>query len=300
MPIPFHAFTYWEGDQLSFLHYMTIYSLHRLNPTLPIRIYTSTSTHAKSDGAQQPPLVQWTTPEHSVSIHHTIRLEEIVRICPEKITLVPIDFESEYGLANPETISVVYKADFVRIVKLFEHGGMWFDFDILFIRAIPSDLFRTDSPYGFFYHTYYETIPTGILLAEPQNRYVRMIYDMCMEQRTELAGRTHDYQFIGPRLWQMILPLLRKDTEHTHVLETDTIYPYLYTFIHYLFDSPQNPVQPRTWGIHWYNGSNEAKHAINRLSKEPADPTRSVLEWYLLSLGFGTTVKFVSSVSSAS
>lgn len=291
MPIPFHAFTFWEGNQLSILHYMTVYSLHRLNPTLPIRIYTTSLP--KEEDTHDAPLVQWTTPEHSVTIQQTLTLADIVRICPEKITLVPVDFDAEYGLTRPSTISVVYKADFIRIVKLYEHGGMWFDFDILFIRAIPSELFAVDSPYGLLYHSYYETIPTGILFAEPQNRYVRMIYEMCMEKRTELTrGGTHDYQFIGPRLWQMILPLLRQDPSHTHQLETDTIYPYLYTFIGYLFDSPQNVVQPRTWGIHWYNGSNEAKHAINRLSQEPANPSRSVFEWYLLSLGFGTTVQF--------
>ena len=56
--IPRIIFTYWEGDQLSALHYLTIYSLHKYNHELDIIIYT--------DENPKNILREWNSPEHSI------------------------------------------------------------------------------------------------------------------------------------------------------------------------------------------------------------------------------------------
>ena len=68
--IPKIVFTYWEGDQLSELHYLTIYSLHKYNPELDIIIYT--------DENPKNILREWNTHEHSIDIQ---KKNPIIKTC---------------------------------------------------------------------------------------------------------------------------------------------------------------------------------------------------------------------------
>ena len=158
--IPKIVFTYWEGDQLSELHYLTIYSLHKYNSELDIIIYT--------DENPTNILREWNTNQHSIDIQKTIPLSKLVEVNPNKIRLIPINFHNEYKFDN--NISIVFKADFIRIAKLYEHGGIWFDMDILFVKPIP-DFFFEEEVEAFIF-IYSRTIPTGFLASIPKSKYL--------------------------------------------------------------------------------------------------------------------------------
>ena len=81
--IPKIVFTYWEGDQLSELHYLTIYSLHKYNPDLDIIIYT--------DINPKNILREWKSNEHSIDIQKKIPLSKFESIIKafEKSILLP-------------------------------------------------------------------------------------------------------------------------------------------------------------------------------------------------------------------
>jgi len=269
MPIPKIFFTYWEGSQLSILHYYTILSLHKLNLDEEIIIYTSNNNNNK--------LVTWKTNEHSIPINDTISLQSIININPNKIKLININFKLEYDF--DDNISVVYKADFVRICKLYEHGGMWFDFDILFIKKIPDYLFNDKD---FYYFSYSNTIPTGILFIKPKHIYLKKLLDESLKiiKNSKLIL----YQTIGPNLWNSFIYSNNDFLLNSKKLENKIAYPYDSENYNIIYDTLNDYTNETTICIHWYNGGIHSKEFINKFNKEYnriIDPNRNIIEKYL-------------------
>ena len=249
--IPKIVFTYWEGDQLSELHYLTIYSLHKYNSELDIIIYT--------DENPTNILREWNTNQHSIDIQKTIPLSKLVEVNPNKIRLIPINFHNEYKFDN--NISIVFKADFIRIAKLYEHGGIWFDMDILFVKPIP-DFFFEEEVEAFIF-IYSRTIPTGFLASIPKSKYLENLYNISLQiiKNKELAV----YQKIGPDLWnQEYKKLGRKTIKNIKILDNNLIYPFLWNQLNNLYKKTNNIIPENTFGIHWYNGASETKEFINQ------------------------------------
>ena len=261
--IPRIVFTYWEGDQLSELHYYTIYSLHKHNPDLDIIIYTSMNPMNI--------LVQWNTPEQTVRIIKTITLNDILNINRDKIKLVAIDFETTYNINN--SISCVYKADFTRIAKLYEHGGIWFDMDILFTKPLPEYLFINNADMLLF--RYGNVIPTGFIGGVPKSFMLTILYNN-VKHMTQ-SGQLEHYQSIGPFLWETVYRAI--DKQGLVILPTACVYPFIWNRIDALFNPTDISVIPEgTFGIHWYNGGVSTKNFINKFDKSNIQPERSLFE----------------------
>lgn len=265
MPIPKFFFTYWEGDQLSRLHYYTIYSLRKNNPDTPITIYTSTDASSS--------LVQWRTGEHSIRLEKTLPLQALKDIDSSNISIVPIDFQTEYGI-RPD-ISVVFKADFIRIAKLYEHGGMWFDMDILFVKPIPAHLFTSDV--DLYYFTYQATIPTGLLFTSQNNPLLKELFTEAQRRmQTVVPGAIHPYQMIGPDLWKVYF-IRYGSLCSMHCLSTSDVYPYDCDTIVHVYGT-ENRIQENTFGVHWYNGHRRTKEYINGLDITALHPDRCIMD----------------------
>jgi hypothetical protein len=267
MSIPKQFFTYWEGDQLSKLHYYTIFSLLKYNPDTPITIYTSTPSSST--------VAQWNTGEHAVRIAQTVPLESLRAINPERVEIVPIDFEREYSINS--AISVVFKADFIRIAKLYEHGGMWFDMDILFVKPVPNALFISDV--DLYYYSYLDTIPTGLLFASPNTPFMKELFIQALARTFSLCpGALHSYQTLGPDLWNDYFKHHQASyTKPLQCLETSDVYPYDCDKIRQIY-AKESQIPENTFGIHWYNGHHLSKEFINSLDIDRLNPERSLME----------------------
>ena len=248
-------FTYWEGEQFSFFHYMTIFSLHKLNPGIEIIVYTSKYSHNT--------LKQWKSTEHDINI---IKKHEFKDILP-MVTLCPIDFQSEYNV--PNEVSIVFKADICRIVKLYEHGGMWFDMDVLFIKPIPK--FVRD-----YIFEYSEVIPTGLIFIRENNLYINTLHEKLLEKIFIIKDwNSLDYQEFGPHLFTQY-----KYYNYSPYAETTDVYPYLDSEFQLLYGNDDDRIKNNTWAIHWYNGSPFSKIAINNYSSE----TNNIFSKYIKAL----------------
>jgi len=214
---------------------------------------------------------QWKTSEHSVEINKKIALDEIVAINCEKIKLVTIDFQNEYNIEN--NISCVYKADFTRIVKLYEHGGVWFDMDILFIKPIPEFLFSSNV--DMFLFTYQSAIPTGFIAGKPKCAIITNLYKSML--KIIIHKQLYDYQTIGPNLWKNEF---NKSTKRTlYFLQSEHIYPFEFDNIDVFFTSTdESVIKDYTFGIHWYNGGVSTKNFINTFDRTAVNAERSLFE----------------------
>jgi len=263
--IPKIVFTYWEGDQLSELHYLTIYSLHKYNPDLDIIIYT--------DENPKNILKEWNTHEHSINIQKKIPLSKLIEVNPNKIFLRTINFQKEYNFDN--NISIIFKADFIRIAKLYEHGGIWFDMDILFIKPIPDFFFNTNI--NTFIFIYVEVIPTGFLATKPKSKYLEIIYNKSLEIIKN--KKLDNYQKIGPIIWiEEYNKLNEKIKNEIKILGNDLVYPFLWNELDYLFKDKTKDLSNNTFGIHWYNGAPQTKNFINNFSLSTINSGRSLIE----------------------
>lgn len=263
--IPKIIFTYWEGDQLSELHYLTIYSLHKYNPDLDILIYT--------DINPKNILREWNTHEHSIEIKKKIPLSNLININPQKIFLRPINFQKEYNFDN--NISIIFKADFIRIAKLYEHGGIWFDMDILFIKSIPDFFFKENiDTYIFIYS---QVIPTGFLATKSKTKYLEILYHNSLQiiKNKEL----NNYQKIGPIIWiEEYKKLNQNQKNNIKILDNKLVYPFLWNELDYLFKLNNIKIPENTFSIHWYNGAIKTKEFINNFNINNINPKNSLFE----------------------
>jgi len=192
-----------------------------LHPEQKIIIYSSLVTSSK--------LIDWTSNEHrkgDVKIENRITLDEIKNINPEQISIEMIDFNS-YKINN--NISVIHKADFIRVRKLYEHGGMWFDFDILFIKRIPDELFDGESTFNYFKVS--NVVPTGLIFVIENHPVIKKILDSIYQL---INKPNKEYQFIGPSLWGDMINKYGAILNST-VLQNSLIYPYKYDRIDKFF-----------------------------------------------------------------
>lgn len=265
------VFTYWEGEDFSILHYFTILSLHKYNPNINIIIYTTKYPTEK--------LVSWNTGEHSVRITNKMQFKDVLCINSDRILIKEIDFKEEYDLNND--ISCVFKADFTRIVKLYEHGGMWFDMDILFTKPIPSYMFEFNDNKEINYFSYMNAIPTGLISCIAHSKYMTILKNQLYELIPILnQNKSENYQIIGPSLWKEIFISNQTICNDTmKLIETTDIYSILYTHLHDLYSDTGFIIPVNTWGIHWYNGHIMSKHFINNFN--PQKLGDSLIERYI-------------------
>jgi hypothetical protein len=239
----------------------------KYNPGLEIIVYTSSSTRDV--------LIDWTTNEHSVPITNTVPFSSLNDFAG-RIKIVNIDFQAEYNISND--ISVVHKADFLRIAKLHEHGGVWFDFDILFIRPLPMSLFDEGASELFCFF-YLMTLPTGFIAC----RHGIPIMKILFARAKEVIASGNGYQKIGPTLWTSVFNDNPHLTISTTCLPTDMVYPYEPNEIADALKMAggRDKITPQTIGIHWFNGSPSIKKFINKSTTSPLYPSHCVLNRYL-------------------
>lgn len=272
--IPKVAFTYWEGNELTYLQYYTIYSFNKYNPDYEIIIYTCND------------ITNFKHPSNTnIQNDKCINLNKFLEINNVKIIQIDIlkKLNIPYDISSP-----IFKADIVRIIKLYEHGGIWIDLDILFIKPIPDNLIN--NIVDIYYFSYSGTVATGLLISSPKNKGIKFIYDSCLErlnnklQNKDLYQNTNlfnnDLQFFGPSLWRDCIFKNKDIFGQCELLDTNCVYPYMPQQMNLFFYSDQDYVKDNTICIHWYNGDSVSRNYIKQFDPNNIE-NKCVFEKYL-------------------
>ena len=277
--IPRIAFSFWEGSQLSLLHYMTIVSFHKYNPEFAIRLYYSDKEGNFTHAALTAEKNKIHASGFNFRDDKCISMEQLRSL--SYLEIIPIDMEKEYDI--PFETSPIHKADMVRIFKLYEHGGIWFDMDVLFIKPVPRHILH--GTHDIYYFTYSQTIATGLIVSTPRNPAIQFLKDHCV---SKIQSRiiTRDWQQFGPTLWKMCVSLQPSVFQNCIYLDNAEIYPYLWNEPGLFFFTNENRVKENTWGIHWYNGNIDSRRFIDSFVFDPRaiQKDASVFHYYLSAL----------------
>jgi hypothetical protein len=259
--IPKIANFYWDLSPLSLLNLLTLRSFKDLNPDWVVNLYTPKFKYET---------ISWSGTNQKDMYTNTNYLPYIKEYCDN---IIEIDFE-DIGFYN--TVSEVYKSDFLRWYLLSTEGGLWSDMDVLYLKpmstlnyskymisgnAVDLDLTIVEERSND-----YANYLIGFLLASPNNSFYKRIMDNSIK-----SFDTNEYQSIGNKLIRKLYPDIF-DIECLHSdlsiaqLTLPVIYPYDYRDLSWLFfNSTQDLILPDTIGIHWYNADSQAKQYCNNL-----------------------------------
>jgi len=221
------------------------------NPDKRVILYTSNNSCLSSK-------VSYTTSEHTIPLHYVLGFDILRQI--SNLEIIEIDIQQEFNI-NSE-IFHTFIADLIRIKKLEEHGGFWFDMDILFLKKIPTDLESLSGKSECIVTSYSGTIATGFVGGVPHAAVFKDLLAAALQEKDNLCFRAN-YQVFGPDLWKKIAIPRIKDTTVT-LFNRRLIYPYLWNEMSFYFEYDSYKMSTHDYfGVHWYNGSNVAHTYLN-------------------------------------
>ena len=240
---------YWCGNKMSFLQYMTIISFRKYNPDWKIFVHEPT---------KRTETLSWLTNEQKLQYigeDFYPKLKELPYVTFSKIYFNEIGFD--------ENLSEIYKSDYIRWYLLSTTGGGWSDFDILYIKPIHEIDFIEDKNTIICKDDTYGHI-IGFFLSKKENIFFKNILNS-----VHLAFNQNDYQSIGSKLLNKIYPTTDEMIKNNPKIKLMNLPLYVFYPINHenltdLFEkNRKDMITDNTIGVHWYNGSNEAKEFNN-------------------------------------
>jgi glycosyltransferase involved in cell wall biosynthesis len=276
--IPKILYTYWDGSRISFLHYLTIYTLRKKHMDWHIILYIPQRRQLKKS---------WISFENKQEYSNIDYFDNLLNLDID-IRLVDI---SKIGIED--NISEIIKSDYFRLLALQYHGGIWYDMDMLFINKITIDsVFNTNNKletYLIDNQIFPDVNNENYIINETDikdNNYFQVIakehycqYFLISDRNTEFVNyilshvKSHldinKYESIGTGMLNQILNHFFKDKKKVKSLLIDhnVVAPFKWYEMDILFNQNRANLKDllkNSFAIHWFNGSNDSKTFINQ------------------------------------
>jgi glycosyltransferase involved in cell wall biosynthesis len=255
-PLPKICHLYWDKSPMSWLQVQTVVTFHKQNPDWEIRVYVPIQPYVVPDNRYVPDYT-------GVDYWNNVLELPYVQIIPIDVT--------DYGI-DP-MIHNILQSDLFRYHILYEFGGVWSDFDVLWIKPIGQlYLFPTLGKVSvlkmgvsicrYKFITGHNNI--SVIIAQPKHELFSFLLGKCQEILDINKDRNLlEHQVFGTNLWDRLWPTFQ-DTSNQFMdavaFQYKTFFPYS------IFEMPKlymghdlTPIADDCLGIHWFNG-----HALSK------------------------------------
>jgi hypothetical protein len=231
---------YWGMNQpLSYLRYLTVYSFHKLNPEWEIKVWTPLQSSRNKTWETNEQKGEYLGPDYFPLLRQFVHL---------------VNFD-KLGLDNgmPE----VHKSDLFRWWLLGAYGGVWSDFDILYVKPFPDSLLSSKGAGLCSYRAVpnhpFDYLAIGFHTSSgPGLDFFMGLFELGKSKIPQTR-----YQAFGAELLQEYLK--KRGIQDTFQFSPELVYPY-YTHTNIKRYWTTEPVQmtKRAIGCHWYAGMPES------------------------------------------
>jgi hypothetical protein len=261
--IPKKIFFYWNGETMSWMRYMTLYSFIKLNPDWDVTLYL---TNSNLDS-------KWLSSEKQDYFYYNgiNYLNEIDKL---NINIKIVDFD-KYEIMKQ--LNPVHQSDMFRYIKLYENGGLYCDMDVLFFRSIDKYYNKIKNS-DLLLHQASGFMTIGMLGSSEKMPFFKDIFEFGSSRTIN----RNDYQSFGVDLIYnkyntnrgkpQILNKIKNDYIKYNItnLEDYIIYQYDWTKINFNFSHSVglSGFDNDSIGYHWFGGAEISQKYNNILTPE--------------------------------
>lgn len=263
--IPKILHLYWDRSPISCLQVLTATTFHKHNPDWEIRLYLP-----KQDYTGTAKYI----PKY-VGQDFFYMFEEM-----DYVNIIEVDLK-EFGIR--EDLHNILRSDILRYNMLYKHGGVWSDFDVLWLK--PLDCMNNIRHVNILNHVgmtacLYQNIVghynIGILLSIKGHPFYKQLLDQIrIIQKTpnkfrslyDIKTNKFYHQSFGVVLWKQLFPRLNNITNKYKDclgIRYKTFYPYSIFELDKLYKKNDiSVIDKDVVCVHWFNGHELSKTYIN-------------------------------------
>ena len=244
-PKLFH--TYWDGSQMSYLTYLTYVSFLKYHSNWIVILHIPKYKYDK---------ITWTTPEQKQIYEGTNYFNKLLN--NPNININYVNFE-EIGFYN--NVSEVIKSDYLRYymyINMVVFGQIMISYILIILKKINFSVDNIMFKCTYNNITYY---PIGFFCCKRGSLIFKKLLGYCKSYYNK-----NYYQCIGATMIQDLLKKNKLNIESTIFLDNSYYLPFHFNQLDCIFKKSNNNLKNNTFGIHWFNGSKDAKIYQNKLS----------------------------------
>jgi hypothetical protein len=278
MAIPKRIFFFWGNKTMSWLRYLTLRSFRELNPDWEMILYKTTCIKKDKPWVEE---VNQDFFEYR-GIDYTNELDKL------RIQI------NEWSLPELPDIGASHLSNFLKWYKLYAHGGIYADMDILWVKPIDK-LYEQMIDYDTAICVT-KFLSIGLLAAHTTNKMFKDLFDNALNtydpKHYQCVGVNSIYRLLygdkifkdsGEVNWNALAlcdifndikamwPFLK-----IFNIPFKTVYPYGCTDMFKVFVE-NHPLPEETIGLHWYAGCPLAQRGNNELSPDNLPDKESTL-----------------------